>query len=120
MFRGNAPLIVGKGTAQVKYMLPSLHIDQLVLWETRDTRLQNLVAIRGLSQRLGRVEFRYPATRTMSEPGHSEGSSPGRLLGEDVGERSPLFLTTLMVLVIQSKDRGDGLSEVEIDPKLGL
>ncbi len=31
---------------------------------------------------------------------------------------SPSFPATLMVLVIQGEDRGDGLSEVEIDRKL--
>lgn len=38
-----------------------------------------------------------------------------QLLDEDVREWSPLFLATLMVLVIQGKDHGDGLSEVEIE-----
>ena len=47
MFLGNThgntdmstPLIVGRGRAQVNCMLPSLHIDLLVLWETRVSRM---------------------------------------------------------------------------------
>ena len=45
-----------------------------------DTQLQILAAIRGLSERLGRVEAQYPATTAKaSGHGHSKESSPDRL-----------------------------------------
>ena len=59
-------------------------------------------------------------TESMWHPLHWVPLFCSQLLGEDMRAWTPSFLMTLMVLVIQVKDCGDCLSEVEIDCKLWL
>ena len=77
-----------------------------------DTQLQILAAIRGLSERLGRVEAQYPATTAKaSRHWYSKESSPDRLPSyqeENVVHPDILSLYAQNCLFLKSDEQSDG------------